>query len=173
MDHSPPQKIKVDCPCGCPEFGTPRVKAWRDGLHHVRTCTCKRCLAPGYKRRASTRERQIARDIGGQRVPLSGQGGRADVEGSSTSKKPPVKPWRGESGAGGSSSTIQSKTAALRLLTSRPSALVVAWPTAKGGNVRKRLAILTYEDFVALVQQAARWTTDAKETPNLSAEGFN
>lgn len=85
---------------------------------------------------------------------MSGQGGRADVEGIVN-----IEETASEAVARGIrrwwlSGTIQSKTAALRLLTSRPSALVVAWPTAKGGNVRKRLAVMTYEDFVALVQQA-------------------
>lgn len=67
-----PGPIKVTCPCGCLTFGTPRVKAWSDGLRHVKGCPCRRCEGSRHKRRASARERRMAREIGGDRQMLSG-----------------------------------------------------------------------------------------------------
>lgn len=73
-----PGPEKRDCPCPyCAEnppaaFGTPRKKAWADGLHHVKGCGCRRCEGSRHKRRAAVRERRMARESAGTRQPLSG-----------------------------------------------------------------------------------------------------
>jgi len=62
----------VECGCGCGRVGQPKVRAWSDGIRHVRACDCRRCRAPRHKQNASRRERQIAKVTGGAREPLSG-----------------------------------------------------------------------------------------------------
>jgi len=68
-------RLKPDpivCPCGCELVGQPRVKAWRDGLHHVRFCKCRRCVGSRQPAKARRREHKVARAAGGQREPMSG-----------------------------------------------------------------------------------------------------
>ena len=67
-----PGPEKVLCPCQCGVFGTPRRKAWADGLRHVRGCQCRRCVGSRQAGKARRRENQLARDIGGARQPMSG-----------------------------------------------------------------------------------------------------
>jgi len=67
---------KMSCPCSdenCNLFGTPRKKVWRgETIGHVRGCPCRRCAGSRHKKNAGARERRIAKDVGGERSPLSG-----------------------------------------------------------------------------------------------------
>lgn len=71
----PGELLKADpitCPCGCELVGRPRVKAWKDGLHHVRLCKCRRCVGGRQGPKARRRENKIAKATGGERSPMSG-----------------------------------------------------------------------------------------------------
>jgi hypothetical protein len=74
FDVEPIASNKADCPCGCGGFGVLRKRTG-----HVKRCPCRRCEAGRYGRRAYVRERKIAKDVGGERQPLSGAMGGADV----------------------------------------------------------------------------------------------
>lgn len=60
------------CQCGCGLFGQPRVKAWKDGTRHVRTCGCRRCVGGRQTPKARRRENRVAKAAGGTREPMSG-----------------------------------------------------------------------------------------------------
>jgi len=61
------------CQCGCGVYGTLKKRPQRDGLRHVaRLCKCKRCEGSRHKKNSGARERRIAKDVGGERSPLSG-----------------------------------------------------------------------------------------------------
>lgn len=135
------------CGCGCGCYGTLK-RPWRsNGVRCVRGCGCKQCHGRSVKRRASERERRIARDLGGERSPLSGALNGADVTGpvdvEETSDKAVCRgfvAWVGGKG-------VQAKTA--RLLARRtdaPRALLLS----PGG--RPSWAVMPYEDFVQLAR---------------------
>lgn len=72
---------RIDCPCGCGVYGSPRARPSRDGLVHARRCPCKRCAAGRYRRNAYRREKTVARATGGQRNIASGRLGGFDTIG--------------------------------------------------------------------------------------------
>jgi hypothetical protein len=77
-------RMKADptaCPCQCGTVGTPRVKAWADGLHHARGCPCRRCVGGRQRPKSRVRENKVAKATGGTREPLSG--GLSGVDGRS------------------------------------------------------------------------------------------
>lgn len=140
-----------DCACGCGAVGRPRVKAWRDGLHHARSCVCRRCKAPTYRRAAAQRERAIAKATGGERNALSGALSGVDVSGplvdiEETTNQAVVRGIR----RWWSSKTVQSKVARLfahAQVSGVPACLILSW------DHRRRLAVMTYEDFAGLCKQ--------------------
>lgn len=140
------------CGCGCGLHGTYRQRAWRNGVTCVRQCKCRRCEAPKYRRRAAARERRIAKDLGGERSPLSGAVNGADVI---TAGVIEIEETANESVVRGirrwwESKTVAAKTA--RLFARHgdvPRALVLVW------DGRKRLVVTRYEDFRSLVLMAS------------------
>ncbi len=148
-------RLKPDpepCPCGCGVVGAARVKPWRDGLHHAKRCTCHRCMAPLYRKRAAQRERRIAKDLGGERSPLSGAINGADVvaaglieieETANEAIVRGIRRWWESKG-------VCAKTARLfARYGDVPRALVLVWDS------RKRLVVMRYEDFRSLVHMAS------------------
>lgn len=135
-------KVTVDCPCGCGKHGTPRKRAWRDGLRHVRLCECNRCDAPRHKRDASIREREIAADLGGTREPMSGALSGADVVAhmwsfEETSNETIVRGFR----RWWTSKTVQRKLVRL-MARAGAHGFIVSW------DGRPQVVISPYEDFV-------------------------
>ncbi len=147
-------RLKPDpaaCSCGCGVIGQPRARAWHDGLAaHARTCRCRRCEAPRYRQRAAKRERRMAKDLGGQRSPLSGAINGADVvapfiEIEETANETVVRGIR----RWWTSKTVVDKT---DRLFARPGdvarALVLTW------DGRKRVVVMRYDDLQLLVRMA-------------------
>lgn len=143
-----PGPVKVDCPCGCGAFGTPRKKAWGDGLRHVRGCpapgaVCRRCVGSRQRAKAYRRERQLAMDLDAQREPMSGQLSGADVIGhlwsfEETASEAVVRGFR----RWWTSKTVRTKTARLFGRHGEARALVLSW------DGRPQVVIAPYEDFV-------------------------
>ncbi len=114
-------------------------------------------MAPLYRKRAAQRERRIAKDLGGERSPLSGAVNGADVvtagvieieETANEAVVRGIRRWWESQG-------VSAKTARLfARYGSVPRALVLVW-----GN-RKRLVVMRYEDFRSLVRMAS---TEAEE----------
>lgn len=52
-------KVKVQCPCGCGQFGMPTKK-----LGHPRGCKCRPCLNGRSSRKGKAVHRRIARELG-------------------------------------------------------------------------------------------------------------
>ena len=52
------------CPCGCGVEGTPRTRAWKDGLRHVRTCKCSRCRGAKNRRQGLRKQNQARKALG-------------------------------------------------------------------------------------------------------------
>lgn len=164
MDHGPAKPVRVECGCKCGLYGAPRARPWRNGCLCVKRCKCKRCEAGRYKRRASSRERAIAKDTGGKRVPLSGAGGFADVVGPVW-----IEETAGEAVVRGirrwfESKTVERKTRAIRTNLTKPWALVLAWAPYQGGNISKQLVVMDYAGFVELVQMAGRDKAPSEES---------
>lgn len=145
-----PGPEKTDCPCGCGAFGTPKKKAWRDGLHHVRGCPCRRCV--GGRQRGLERKRinKIAKQTGGTRDPLSGQ--LSGVDGrvglwvyEETSGEAVVRGFRRWI----ESKTVQSKMARTLLHTGVNRALILSWRV--GNATKPRWVIVPYEDWAKAV----------------------
>ena len=154
----PALKITADCGCGCGLFGTPRRRPWRNGQICVNRCQCHRCMGSRFRKRASARERSIAKDTGGARVPLSGQGGGADVSGhlvdiEETAKESVVRGVR----RWWESKTVRTKVTALYSRALVPRALVLSWEVSPGGPKRRQLVVMTYDDFLELVLERRKW----------------
>lgn len=135
---------KVACPCGCGVFGTPRKKAWGDGLRHVRGCApCNRCAGSRHGRNASRRERRIATDLGGAREPMSGALSGADVKAGGwsfeeTTNEAVVRGFR----RWWTSKTVRTKTARLLARHGEAHALILSW------DGRPQCVVVPYADFV-------------------------
>lgn len=150
-DVQPRLKEKVECPCECGTFGTPKKKIARDGLRHVARCPCKRCRAPRFKQNATRRESRIAKDTGGSREPLSGA--LSGVDGRSglhvweeTSARDVVRTaekWWLSKG-------VQDKVA--RLMKQRGVArhLILSW----GPRLKPQIVITPYDDWASMVKPA-------------------
>lgn len=138
---------RTGCGCGCGLFGSPRARPWRNGQLCVKRCKCKRCEASRHKPRAAARERAIARTVGGVRIPLSGQGGGPDVSGrwdiEETSNEAIVRGVR----RWWESKGVQSKVAALYSRALVPRAVVLSWPDTLDGPRRRKLVVMTWDDF--------------------------
>jgi len=101
-----------------------------------------------HRLRASARERAIAKDTGGTRVPLSGAGGGVDISGplvdieetANQAITRGIRLWW-------ESKALVTKTAALYSRALVPRALVLTW------DRRKRLVVMTYDDWRWLLGQ--------------------
>jgi hypothetical protein len=138
-----PGPDKLDCPCGCGLFGSPRRKAWGDGLRHVKLCDCRRCVGGRQRPKSRQRENRIAKDLGGTREPLSGGLSGADVVAhmwsfEETSNLTVVRGFR----RWWTSKTVTTKVARLFARDGEAHALVLSW------DGRPQVVIAPYEDFV-------------------------
>jgi hypothetical protein len=139
-----PGPDKLDCPCGCGKFGTPRRKAWGDGLRHVSRCPCPRCVGGRQSGKARRRENKVAKDLGGHRHALSGGLSGADVSAGywsfeETSNEAIVRGFR----RWWTSKGVRSKLARLFARRGEAHALVLSW------DGRPQVVVTPYEDFVA------------------------
>lgn len=142
--------LKVQCPCldpACTSFGTPRKKAWGDGLRHVRGCPCRRCVGGRQRGKARVRENRVARDIGGTREPLSGGLSGADVRAGlwsveETSNEAVVRGLR----RWWTSATVRAKVVRLFARTGEAHALILSW------DGRCQVVVVSYEDWVSMMQ---------------------
>lgn len=136
--------VRVVCGCGCGEVGAPRARAWRDGTHCVRRCSCKRCAGGRTKSTARRRENRIAKDIGGRRNLGSGAFGGHDVTGvvevEETAAAAVVRGFR----RWWFSKTVTTKTAKVFGQKQRPGVLVLS----EGG--KPFAAAMPYPAFVQL-----------------------
>jgi hypothetical protein len=148
-----PGPQKADCPCGCGTFGTPRRKAWRDGLGaHVRGCPCRRCAGSRNTKKAGARERRVARATGGAREPLSGAlsgvDGRSGLwvweETSNQAITRGFKFWIEGKG-------VQQKIARMMTKTGVRHALVLSWGEKQ---IRPKYVVVPYEDWCGLVKES-------------------
>lgn len=137
------------CPCGCGHVGAPRKAMMKDGLHHARGCPCRRCVGSRSKHNAAPRERKLGKAVGGKRNIGSGAfggvdtvGGVCDVE--ETSNAALIRGFR----SWWTSKQITRKLTPLMRIKLKPRAFVLFW------EGRHRVAILPYEDFVALCDAA-------------------
>lgn len=143
-----PGPAKTDCPCGCGTFGTPRRKAWADGIGpHVRGCPCRRCAGSRHRGKATRRESRIARDTGGSREPLSGAlsgvDGRAGLDvWEETSNESIVRGFR----RWVTSKGVTDKTARLMKVTGVRRHLILSW------DGRPRWVVTPYEDWADKVK---------------------
>lgn len=151
-----PGPEKRDCPCPhCAEnppaaFGTPRKKAWADGLHHVKGCACRRCVGSRQKPKARRREHKVARDTGGTREPLSGAlsgvDGRAGIdvweETSAVAITRGFRRWIESKG-------VQSKTLRLMARIGVRRHLILSW------DGKPRWVVTPYEDWAGGVKEQA------------------
>lgn len=137
------------CVCGCGAIGRPRVRAWNDGLGpHNRNCVCRRCRARNYGRKASARERGIAKQLGGERQALSGALSGADVTGrvdleetSNLAVTRGLRRWWESKG-------VATKRARLEARTSdAPKALVLSW----GEPCKPQIVVMRWDDFRRMV----------------------
>jgi hypothetical protein len=138
-----PGPAKADCPCGCGVFGTPKVRAWGDGLRHVRGCPCRRCVGSRQRPNARRRERRLALDVGGEVQVLSGALSGADVVGhlwsfEETANVEVVRGFR----RWWTSKTVRNKVARLFARRGEARALVLSW------DGRPQVVITSYEDFI-------------------------
>ena len=138
-----PGPQKVTCPCTCGTFGTPRRKAWGDGLRHVRGCPCRRCAGSRHAGKARRRENRIAADLGGAREVMSGALSGADVKAGGwsfeeTSNEAVVRGIR----RWWTSQTVRRKVARLYARHGEAHALILSW------DGRPQLVVTSYEDFV-------------------------
>ncbi len=145
-----PGPQKQECVCGCGIYGSPRRRAWNDGLAaHNKRCPCRRCEGGRHKARAGVRERRIARDTGGQRSELSGAlsgyDGRAglDVWEESTNLAITRGLFRWYNGKG-----VQQKVSRLMNLSGYRRHLVL-WEEETG----RGLVVTPYEDWAQLVAE--------------------
>lgn len=149
-----PGPVKEDCPCGCGSFGTPKKKAWRDGLHHVRSCPCKRCV--GGRQRGLERKRvnSIAKRTGGSRDPLSGQLSGADgrvglwvyEETSNVAVCRGFRRWIESKG-------VESKMRRTMGLSGVNRALILSWSFGPNTGTKPRWVVMPYEDWATSVQE--------------------
>lgn len=135
--------VKQTCACGCGLFGSPKRKAFGDGLRHIRGCECRRCRGSHYARNAGRRERRIASDLGGAREPFSGALSGADVKAGGwsfeeTSNEAVVRGFR----RWWTSKTLRRKTARLFARHGEAHALILSW------DGRCQVVITAYDDFV-------------------------
>lgn len=138
-----PGPDKRYCPCNCGTFGTPRKKAWGDGLRHVRGCPCRRCVGSRQRGKASRRERQVAFDLDATREPMSGALSGADIIGHlwAFEETANVAVTRGFQ-RWWTSKTVRSKTARLFARHGEARALVLSW------DGRPQVVVTPYDDFV-------------------------
>lgn len=146
-------RLKPDlepCSCGCLAVGRPRARAWKDGLPpHARNCECRRCKAPNYRRAAAKRERQIAKDTGGERQALSGALCGADVcgpfvdieETANADITRGIRRWWESKGTATKVARLMARSNGV------PKCLVLSW------DRRRRVVVMTYDSFRNLCQQ--------------------
>jgi hypothetical protein len=153
-----PGPLKVLCPCGCGVFGTPKRKAWGDGLRHVKGCgPCRRCTGSRSKSRASRRENRVARDIGGTREPMSGALSGKDVtaglwaleETANVALVRGIRRWW-------TSDQIRRKTARLMAQHGVAHGFVCSW------DGRPQIVVMPYEDWVGQLRSGSL-SRDAQE----------
>jgi hypothetical protein len=138
-----PGPVKIACPCGCLLFGTPKKKAWGDGLHHVRACQCRRCKGGRTSSTARRRENRIARDTGGTREPMSGNLSGKDVtiglwsieETANEAIVRGIRRWWTSKG-------VRTKMARLMARHGEAHSLVCSW------DGRPQIVVTPYEDWV-------------------------
>lgn len=145
-----PGPAKVDCPCGCETFGTPRVKAWADGLHHVKACPCRRCVGGRQSAKARRREHRVAKAMGGRREPMSGNLSGVDVRSGlwvveETANVALVRGFRRWI----ESAQIQRKLARISTKTGVRRAFVLSW------DGKARWACIPFEDFANQAKEEA------------------
>ena len=150
----------VPCPCACGLIGFPRAKTWKgELLPHVKLCRCRRCEGSRFSRRASQRERSLARRLpGGERQALSGALNGADV----VSAVLDVEETAGKAYARGlfrwwDSKSTQRKVGRLMDRRLRPRAFIVYAEDQDPDDRRRRrgLAVLPVSDLVELCEAAA------------------
>jgi len=141
--------LKIICPCGCGVFGTPKRKAWGDGLHHVKGCgPCKRCSGSRAKKNAYVRERKIAKAISGERDAMSGALSGRDVHMGlwsieETAEEALVRGLR----RWWTSKQIRTKVARLMARHGEAHGFVASW------DGRPQIVVVPYDDWVGQVRQ--------------------
>jgi hypothetical protein len=147
------------CVCGCGTVARPRAKAWSDGLGpHAKTCPCRRCNGSRYKRRASARERGLARRLpGGERQALSGALNGADVVSAVLDvEETAAKAYSRGLFAWWDSKGVRKKTGRLLDRRLRPRAFVV-WDDSLDPDDRRRkrgLSVMPVSDLIELCEAA-------------------
>lgn len=131
------------CVCGCGTVARPRVKQWADGLGpHARGCPCRRCTGGRQSGKARRREHKVAKALGGERQPMSGNLSGYDI-GSGL--------WRAEETANVAlvrgfrrwveSKQVRTKLARLMALTGVRRAFVVSW------DGKARWVVIPFDDW--------------------------
>lgn len=146
--------LKADpepCACGCALVGRPRKKVWQgETVGHVPKCACRRCSGGRQRPKSRKRENRIAKQLGGERVALSGQLSGVDV----TTSVVDIEETANADLVRGlfrwwDSKQIQSKTKRLMDRRLLPRAFV-CW------EGRRALVVMPFDaDFVTLVRQAS------------------
>jgi hypothetical protein len=145
----------------CGLHGTPRVKAWGDGLKHVRGCKCRRCSGGRQRGKARVRENRVAKDTGGTREPLSG--GLSGIDGKAglwvweeTSQESLVRGlrrWWQSKGVSDKRSRLMNRSGYARAFIAswdgRPQVVVVPYDDWAG---QVRAELLEGDDHVAAVE---------------------
>lgn len=145
-----PGPLKRDCVCGCGTFGSPRRKAWQDGLGpHSKLCPCRRCEGSRHKKNAGARERRIAKNTGMERSPLSGGVSGFDLSGvcwvEETSNRAitrGLRRWWDSQGV------TKKLSRLLELPPVKPKALMLSW------DGKPQLVIMPFDSWNELQQLA-------------------
>lgn len=147
-------KDKQDCVCGCGLFGTPRKKIWQGETQgHVNRCACRRCVGGRQRAKSRKRENRVAKDLGGQREPLSGGLSGIDVrvgeivwieETGNKGLVAGIKRWWTGKGTTSKMARITDRGKAMGV----PTAFVGSWDGAP------QVAVMDYKSFTDLVEMA-------------------
>jgi len=142
------------CVCGCALVGRPRKKVWAgETVGHVAKCPCRRCKGGRQSPKARRREHRIAKDLGGERMALSGALSGVDVTGPvDVEETAQVNLVRGLF-RWWNSRQIQRKVGRLMARRLLPRAFVCWDPESRG---RRGLVVMEYGDFISLVKQATK-----------------
>lgn len=145
-----PGPVKVDCPCGCDKFGTPRGR-----VGHVRGCTCPRCQGARNRRKGLAAQRVARRQLG---VP------DAKVRAALSDEEAWRGPFRVEVKSG-----AQVRPLATRFLAAEAQAeashatgdprpfMFVAMPEHMGHDGIVALRLSTWRDHVVPLLEEAGW----------------
>lgn len=154
MSHQNFLKNPEPCVCGCGRYGTPRRKVWAgEEVGHVRECDCARCRGGRQVSKARRRENKTAARLGGTRDPGSGRVSGVDIrvpevvlieETANKALVAGVRRWWTGKGTVAKMRRLRDR----RSMMSIPIAFVGSW------DGKPQVAVMDFEDFAQLVEQA-------------------